>query len=242
MIPERLPSARRERTTTMRVIDLSEEALTQIANLSDNLRRLDLSNLRMDMLPEECLENLVNLERLDISNNELTEEGFPETMISLEKLVELTAENNELTEIPKVVRRMKGLLRLKLSHNALKSVEGIEKLKKLVFLIIDNNEIDAINKDFYSAMKRLEMFHCANNRIKDMPSDVRHMRHLRDLDVSNNQLSTLPSELFLLPRIDVINASSNNIIRLPSIVIKDRNKRRLAYIDLSGKGVQGKFL
>ena len=188
----------------------------------------------MDVLPEECLERLINLERLDVSHNVLNEDGFPLSLENMEKLLELTAEGNQISELPKVVQKLKTLQRLKLAQNKLKSINGVEKLKKLTLLILDNNEIEKLNREFYNSMKRLELFHCANNRIKELLSDIRYLRHLKDIDVSNNQLSTLPVELFLLPRVDIINASNNNIIRLPSVVVKNKSRKKLSYIDLSG--------
>ena len=237
LVTERLPSARRERPTTLRVLELSEQTISCISDDSDNLRRLDLTRLRMDALPEECLERLINLERLDVSYNLLNEDSFPQSLENMGKLLELAAEGNQITEIPKVVKKLKTLQRLKLAQNKLKSLNGVEKLRSLTLLILDNNVIEDLNKDFYSSLKRIELLHCANNRIKELLSDIRHLRHLKDIDVSNNQLSTLPVELFLLPRIDMINASNNNIIRLPSVVVKNKSRKKLSSIDLSGNAL-----
>ena len=237
LVTERLPSARREHPTTLRVLELSEQAIASISNDSEHLRRLDLSQLRMNVLPEECLEQLIHLERLDISYNDLSEDGFPESLKNMENLLELAAEGNQISEIPSVVKRIRTLQRLKLARNKVKSVTGIEKLRKLTIVILDNNEIETLQRDFYNSLKRLELFHCANNRIKELSSDIRNLRHLKDIDVSNNQLSTLPVELFLLPRIDIIIASNNNIIRLPSVVVKNKSRKKLSQIDLSGNSL-----
>ena len=237
LVTERLPSARREHPTTLRVLELSEQAIASISNDSEHLRRLDLSQLRMNVLPEECLEQLIHLERLDISYNDLSEDGFPESLKNMENLLELAAEGNQISEIPSVVKRIRTLQRLKLARNKVKSITGIEKLRKLTIVILDNNEIETLQRDFYNSLKRLELFHCANNRIKELSSDIRNLRHLKDIDVSNNQLGTLPVELFLLPRIDIIIASNNNIIRLPSVVVKNKSRKKLSHIDLSGNSL-----
>ena len=210
LIPERLPSARREHRQLCELLELSKQTISSISDESEHLRRLDLSKLRMDVLPEECLERLIHLEKLDVSDNYLNVEGFAQSLQNMGKLVELVAEGNQITEIPKVVRNLKTLLRLKLARNKLKSIGGMDNLKKLTLLVLDNNDIEILNKDFLQLSETVGTLPLrANNRIKVLLSDIRYMRHLRNIDVSNNQLSTLPAELFLLPRIDMLNASNN---------------------------------
>ncbi len=234
LIPERLPSARerRHRTVGLRVVDLHRDTVDTVHNLAAYLKRLDLSFLHLKSVPEELLENLATLERLDIDNNELTSDGFPDRFLDLESLIELSAHNNKLTYIPKVIRKLKTLHRLKISNNVLKKLDGIDRLKKLQMLILDSNQLTTLNKELFSAAKRMEIMHCASNKIEFIPSDIRHMRYLRDLNIACNKLTFIQPEVFTLPRLEVLNASGNAITRIPTVNARSR-KRKLNSIDLS---------
>ena len=231
--PERLPSGRKERARTVRVIELNQDTIDSIKQIAEGLRRLDISSLKLDQLNEDLLENLFGLERLDIGFNKLQDDSIPSCFSKLENLVELSAHYNKLSQVPKVLRKLKNISRLKLGHNDIQSMDGIERLKKLQVLVIENNKIETIAREVYQNLKRLELWHVSNNLLKEVHSDIRLLRYLRDLDISGNSLSTLPPELFLLPRLEVLNASSNIISRLPTINIKGNNRQHLAQIDLS---------
>lgn len=217
----------------MRVIELNENTLFNIMILGKTLKRLDFSNLGLLELDDEVISKLPNLEKLDLSHNDLTEDGLPRSLSHLENLLDLAIDHNKISNIPRVIQRMKGLSRLKLSWNHLKCVDGLERLKRLTQLVLDNNEIVAVTRGMYRNLKSLEYFHCSKNKINEVPADIRSWQHLRDLNLSNNELISLPPEVFLLVRIDVLNASSNKICRLPSLIVKGKVKRMLSLVDLS---------
>ena len=228
-----MPSARKEKVRRITVLDLNEETINNIKNLSSSLKQLDMSGHDLVEICDDWVEDLTSLERLDLSNNELCIDSFPETMRNMGKLIDLSLQRNDLTNLPPIIVKLRHLTRLNLGHNDLESVAGIDKLKRSVILVMEHNKIKILTKDFYANMKRLELLHVGHNQIKEITSEIRNMRNLRDIDVSNNNLSLLPPELFLLPRIVSINASNNNISRLPSITVKGKIRNKLAVIDLA---------
>ena len=232
--PERLPSAGRERTVTIRVIDLTPDTVQTIQQLGPALRRLDLSNLYLLELHEDMLKDLSGLQKLDVSYNELTEEGFPAAVKKLENLMEISAHYNNLSKIPKVFRRLKNLTRLKLGYNSLQNIEGVEKLRRLNVLVLDHNKVEKLGKELLGNLRKLEVLHCGFNQLKEIPTDIRHLKYLKDIDISNNRLSLLPKELFMLAHLEVVNASGNQISRVPSTLMRRKiTKKRLAFVDLS---------
>ena len=234
MVPERLPSAKKERAVGLRVIDLNNDTVENIKSLSTSLRRLDISDLHLVQLSEDLMGGLTSLEKLDVSGNDLTDASFPPCCKNWEKLVELSAHDNQLTQHPKSLRKLKNLVRLKLGNNKIVSLEGFEKHKKLQVLVLEGNRIEVIPKEYFSNLKRLELLHCGHNLLSSIHPDIRHLRFLNDLDISNNKLTVLPPEVLLLPRIEAINASNNLISRMPSINVKGRVTRKLNSVDLSG--------
>ena len=157
MIPERLPSAKGRKASSLRVIDLNDDTTKLIQEVSGSLKRLDLSNLHLVKLDDDFICHLSQLERLDIGYNELTEDSFPSSFKHLENLVELAAHHNRLSSLPKVVRKLRTLQRLKLRANSLGDVEGLERLKKLQVLVLDENKLQTISKEFLMSMKRIEI-------------------------------------------------------------------------------------
>lgn len=63
-------------------------------------------------LPEDFPTTLRNLTRMNLSENELTEDSFPETMTSMASLVEIDISDNKLTVVPKCICNMRRLKRL----------------------------------------------------------------------------------------------------------------------------------
>ena len=232
-LPERLPSGRRERIRTMQVIDLNEEVIWQLQKIAPQLKQLCLSGHRLVEVCDDWLIDMHVLERLDLSNNELSNSSFPETMKQLTKLIDLSIQRNELTHLPTIIAKLRSITRLNIGYNEIETVAGIDKLKRSVILVMEHNKLKTFTKEFYENMKRLELLHCGYNQIKELNSSIRNMRNLKEIDISNNNLSLLPPELFLLPRIVSINASNNSISRLPCITVKGKIKNRLKLIDLS---------
>ena len=201
--------------------------------MSRTIKRLDLTNLRLTLLPTDLMTSLTSLQHLDLSFNDLCEESFEAPFAKLRTLVELTVHYNRIGAIPRPWRSLRGLTRLKIGNNQLKSIEGVDKLKKLQILIVENNEVETLDKSFYTSLTRLEILHFGNNLLRNVAPDIRNMRFLRHVDVSHNNLTTLRAELFQLPRIEVLNASANQISRIPTIATKGKAKHPISDIDLS---------
>lgn len=164
--PDRLPSGRHERARTVRVIDLNQDTITSLKQIADGLRRLDLSSLKLETLSEELIECLSGLERLDIGFNRLTDESIPACFGKLENLIELSAHYNKLSSVPKTLRKLKNVSRLKLGHNQLDNLDGVERLRKLQVLVVEDNCLENVPREMYQNLKKLEMWHVGHNQLK----------------------------------------------------------------------------
>ncbi|MBD3352843.1 MAG: TIR domain-containing protein [Candidatus Lokiarchaeota archaeon] len=91
----------------------------------------------------DSLSNLVNLERLIITNNGLTE--LPDIFGSLTRLSQLTLRKNKITDLPQSIGNLSNLEILDLRDNKLTEIpDFIKNLKSLMTLSLDYNPIREI--------------------------------------------------------------------------------------------------
>nr|KAG5696736.1 hypothetical protein BaRGS_028856 [Batillaria attramentaria] len=246
MNPDRIPYHRHEQAVSIRLLDVSKESLENVQRIAASIKRLLAPSLRLKSVPEPLVAYLEHLEKLDLGHNQLSDASFPDAMKSLDCLMELRLNDNQLTRVPTCLRRLKNLTRLDLSNNQLDSGTGLEKMRKLQVLVLDNNNLNSLFKDI-SGLRRLEILRVSGNSIRDVPRDIRNLRALTDLDLSNNRILLLPTDLFLLPRLDSLNASQNQVDmdsrerekdgggvgKVPSFNVKVQNKHWISSVDLS---------
>ncbi|KAL8598916.1 hypothetical protein ACOMHN_015495 [Nucella lapillus] len=230
--PERTPFDRHEKPVSIRLLDVSKESLDNLKQVAASIKRLLAPGLQLKTVPDTLITYLCRLERLDLADNRLTDSSFPEAMRSLDRLSELNLAQNQLTRIPPCLRRMRNLVRLNVSHNQLETVTGLERLKKLQFLVLDHNKLSAVFREL-SSLRKLEMLQCGTNLLRDVPRDVRTLRQLKDLDLSNNRILLLPTDIFRLPRLEFLNASQNQVSKIPSFSVKVQTRHSLSCLDLS---------
>ena len=93
-----------------------------------NLQELDLSYNQLKEIPKEIF-TLTNLQKLGLSNNQLTE--VPKEIFTLTNLQVLNLYNNQLTELPKEIGNLTNLQILYLYNNKLKIDQVPENLRSI---------------------------------------------------------------------------------------------------------------
>lgn len=132
----------------------TEESLTAsgfmnvICNKKIPISRIDLSNLKIERIPESIVDRISNLEILDLSGNpsiKLNEEWFNK-IIKRNNILELSLNNCNLTETDlDVIYKIKTLQKLNISQNVNLNVkkDGFRRiLKRLKHLNISNCDLD----------------------------------------------------------------------------------------------------
>lgn len=232
MHPERLPTKQKEKAVSLRLFDLNKETVDNVQNLAETIKRLMVPGLNLKTVPDLLVDNLVNLEKLDLSHNSILDGGLPDSMKVLENLVELNLTDNRLTRVPASLKKLKCLSRLDLSCNSLDSLKGLEKSRRVQILVLDHNKLSAVFKDI-SHMKRLEVLRCSHNHLRDIGTDVRQLKNLKDMDLSCNKIVVLPTDVFMLPKLEALNASHNQITKVSSFNVRVHNKHWVSEVDLS---------
>ena len=195
-----------------------------------------LNGLQMTSLQESLIDRMLQLEKLDLGDNQLTDASLPDSFKLLENLVELNLNSNKFTKIPSSVRKLRNLTRLSLSFNSIDSMKGMDKLKKIQVLMMDHNKFGNIFKDI-SHLRKLELLDCSHNNIREVGIDVRNLKNLRELNMSSNKISVLPIDVFQLIRLESLKASHNQISKIPVFNLNPQHCHCLAEIDLSGNAI-----
>ena len=134
-----------------------------------------------------------NVSKLDLSNMNLTE--FPTEILNLKNLRKLNLSNNKLSVIPREIEKLKNLELLDLSNNNINNFYAkICSLKKLKVLNLNNNKIKTIPKQIAN-LESLKILQLANNKIITLPESFKKLASLQKLNISKNPFLEFPSEV-----------------------------------------------
>lgn len=212
--------------TTLHVIDLSANALTDVSNIFESLEHLRSLNLSLNFISKfDIIKSHESLEILNISSNLIQE--LSESLILLSDLRVLEAANNEITSIASALSHLE-IETLDLSSNQLEQVhlEGFEDLESLV---LDDNPMQTLtfDSDFAPSLRSfscegcemevidlppsevLEQISLASNELKILPEAIPTLKHLAELGIDNNNIVSLPEGLVHMPLLDILYIDHN---------------------------------
>eukprot|EP01130_Rhizamoeba_saxonica_P017036 TRINITY_DN8067_c0_g1_i1.p1 TRINITY_DN8067_c0_g1~~TRINITY_DN8067_c0_g1_i1.p1 ORF type:complete len:1027 (-),score=204.11 TRINITY_DN8067_c0_g1_i1:128-3208(-) len=161
----------------------------QAIELSKNLRILDLSENKIDILSED-LGIFIHLIELNLHNNNI--ESIPETVGALSELTILDVRYNKIHELPRGIVNLFNIISLLISNNLIKELKSFENYKKLKNLDVSHNHIQTL--PLVSELESLEVLDASFNHIHSLPTDIGILNNLKVLHLNGN------SELRYLPR------------------------------------------
>ena len=159
--------------------------------------RLSLSE-NLTEFPPAILSLADSLEILDLSNNQLS--ALPDELTQLHKLKIIFASNNHFEVLPEVLGRCKNLEMIGFKSNQIKTVSEQSLPEKLRWLILTDNQIEALPNSL-GLRPRLQKLALAGNRLSALPDTVSQLINLELLRISANQLTEFPSQLLALPKL-----------------------------------------
>ena len=201
------------------VIDLRDKGLTlipqELIEYCPNLQRLDLSGNQIQFIPD-AIGNLVNLQELNLSVNQI--KVIPNAIGNLVNLQRLCLRLNQIQAIPDVIGNLVNLQELALSCNEIKGIpDVIGNLVNLQGLYLWENQIQVI-PDAIEKLVNLKKLHLAKNQIQVIPNAIGNLVNLRELALHDNQIQVIPDAIEKLGSLEFLFLHHNQIKVIPDAI------------------------
>ncbi|MFA0653393.1 MULTISPECIES: leucine-rich repeat-containing protein kinase family protein [Vibrio] len=176
------------------------------------IKRLKLSE-GLTEFPLEIIELADSLEILDLSGNQLSD--LPAELSKLTNLRIIFASNNLFTHLPDVLGSLPKLEMVGFKTNQIKTVSEQSLPTQLRWLILTDNEIEALPSSL-GERPRLQKLALAGNKIRVLPESMENLSNLELVRLSANQLTEFPEFLIKLPKLAWLAFAGNPFCKHPS--------------------------
>ncbi|KAG8575090.1 hypothetical protein GDO81_009439 [Engystomops pustulosus] len=244
------PSVPRDQTTPCVCMKWSNLRLPWVdldwfIDISCQIKELDISSNCLASLPSVIPWGLLNLQKLNLSDNQLCD--LPSVQSSEEiictRLLEVDVSSNKLTCLPPGFLHLSRLQKLRASKNYLVNLfreDGINwiGLRKLEDLDVSDNRLSELPSSIIHCLKSLRSLNISGNKLKIflepwacplkyckasrnwieiIPDNMTIFwrNHLLEVDFSDNALRDVPQDLFQVETLQCLKLSANQISALP---------------------------
>ncbi|XP_052001760.1 leucine-rich repeat-containing protein 57 [Xyrauchen texanus] len=170
--------------------------------------------------PEELQKLTGNLRTVDLSNNKI--EVLPAFVGGFQQLKSLTISGNKLSSLPNDIGKLKKLETLVLNGNLLKQLPAsVGQLKALRILNLSGNRFKVF-PDGLGSLRHLDVLDLSKNQIQVVPAEVAELQAI-EINLNQNQISTLSPEVSNTPRLKVLRLEENclELTSIPITILKD---------------------
>ncbi|XP_030574823.1 leucine-rich repeat-containing protein 57 [Archocentrus centrarchus] len=159
-----------------------QEFPEELQRLTANLRTVDLSGNRIEVLPS-AIGNFLQLKSLTLNSNRLT--GIPAEISKLKKLETLSLNGNRIQQLTPTLGQLKALRTLNLSGNQISEFPSI-----------------------LGTLRQLDLLDLSRNKIQNVPAEVSELQAI-EINLNQNQISVLSAEVSRCPRLKVLRLEEN---------------------------------
>ncbi|XP_037652877.1 extracellular matrix protein 2 isoform X2 [Choloepus didactylus] len=234
--PRNAPTLPSRCSLSYKTISCIHVELTQIPPITaPEITSLELVGNAITSIPDGAFNGLPNLERLDLSKNNITSSGIgPKAFKFLKKLMRLNMDGNKLIQIPSELPCT--LEELKINENNLQGIdeESLSDLNKLVTLELEGNSLSETNVNplAFKPLKSLSYLRLGKNKFRIIPQGL--PASIEELYLENNQIEEITEICFNHTRmINVIVLRHNKIEENRIAPLAWINQGNLESIDLS---------
>ncbi|XP_049726505.1 follicle-stimulating hormone receptor isoform X2 [Elephas maximus indicus] len=205
-----------------RVFLCQESQVTEIpSDIPRNAVELRFVLTKLQVIPKGAFSGLGDLEKIEISQNDVLEVIEADVFANLPKLHEIRIEKaNHLLHIdPAAFQNLPNLRYLLISNTGIKHLPAVHKIQSLqkVLLWLNKNGIQEIHNWAFNGTQLDELNLSDNSNLEDLPDDVfRGSSGPVILDISRTRIHSLPS--YGLENLKKLRARSTyNLKKLPSL-------------------------
>lgn len=199
------------------------------------LQELFLQNNSLSLLPENFFKCVQTIRVLNVSNNRLCELPQPEGMLNLEKLY-ITA--NCLTD--EALQKISPFIRnLKILHAAYNNFTSLPDLcasqwTEIEELVLSGNKLMRL-PDNIGTLRHLAVLRVHSNLLQTCPT-LSNLISLRVLDLAHNHLDKVNLTTLIPPNLKFLDLSCNSKLHVDSQQFHTyRTQRPMSLVDVSGK-------
>eukprot|EP00070_Physeter_catodon_P016154 XP_023974598.1 follicle-stimulating hormone receptor isoform X3 [Physeter catodon] len=205
-----------------RVFLCQESKVTEIpSDLPRNAVELRFVLTKLQVIPKGAFSGFGDLEKIEISQNDVLEVIEANVFSNLPKLHEIRIEkaNNLLHINPDAFQNLPNLRYLLISNTGIKHLPAVHKIQSLqkILLWLSKNGIQEIHNCAFNGTQLDELNLSDNNNLEELPNDVfQGASGPVILDISRTRIHSLPS--YGLGNLKKLRAKSTyNLKKLPSL-------------------------
>ncbi|XP_008582372.1 PREDICTED: follicle-stimulating hormone receptor isoform X1 [Galeopterus variegatus] len=199
-----------------------ESKVTEIpSDLPRNVVELRFVLTKLQVIPKGAFSGFEDLEKIEISQNDVLEVIEADVFSNLPKLHEIRIEkaNNLLYINPEAFQNLPNLRYLLISNTGIKHLPAVHKIQSLqkVVLWLNKNGIQEVHNCAFNGTQLDELNLSDNNNLEELPNDVfQGASGPVILDISRTRIHSLPS--YGLENLKKLRARSTyNLKKLPSL-------------------------
>ena len=174
---------------------------------------IDISNMKLNEIPPEIFDpnveidginwwEMVDINKLDASNNFLSENSFNDdnqSLSTMNYLIQLRFSNNQFSKLP----------------------ISLYSLNNLKLLDMSNNKINYIDNEKFKALNSLVEIDFSKNKLREIPDSIQYLSYLEIAKFSNNEILNIPNGMGALTRLKRLYLDNNSIQFLPPQVFNN---------------------
>ncbi|XP_076022119.1 leucine-rich repeat-containing protein 57 [Genypterus blacodes] len=209
---------------------MGNSALKSHLETSQKTGVFQLTGKGLQEFPEELQRLTANLRMVDLSSNKI--EVLPATMGNFLQLKSLTLNCNRLASLPTDMEKLKKLETLSLNGNRIQQLPQVLcKLKALRSLSLAGNQLTVFPSGL-GTLRHLDLLDLSRNQIHSVPAEVSELQAI-EINLNQNQISILSAEVSLCPRLKVLRLEEN-CLELSSIPLSVLTNSQVSLLSVEG--------
>lgn len=209
---------------------MGNSALKSHLETSQKTGVFQLTGKGLQEFPEELQRLTGNLRTVDLSGNKI--ELLPAAVGNFLQLKSLTLNCNRLTCVPAEIGKLKKLETLSLNGNRIQQLPpSVGQLKALRTLSLAGNQISEFPSGL-ATLRQLDLLDLSRNQIQNVPARVSELQAI-EINLNQNQISALSAEVSQCPRLKVLRLEEN-CLDLSSIPLSILSQSQVSLFSVEG--------